>query len=61
MRDLAVAFGLVLVIEGLLWALAPSLGRKLLQATAEAPEQTVRLAGAIAIAAGVLVVWVVRG
>ena len=61
MRDLAVALGLVLVIEGLLWALAPSLGRKLLQATAEAPEQTVRLAGAIAIAAGVLVVWVVRG
>lgn len=61
MRDLAVALGLVLVIEGLLWALAPSFGRKLLQATAEAPEQTVRLAGAIAIAAGVLVVWVVRG
>lgn len=61
MRDLAVALGLVLVIEGLLWALAPSLGRKLLQATADAPEQTVRLAGAIAIAAGVLMVWAVRG
>ena len=61
MRDLAVALGLVLVIEGLLWALAPSLGRKLLQATADAPEQTLRLAGAIAIAAGVLMVWAVRG
>lgn len=61
MRDLAVAFGLVLVIEGLLWAVAPSLGRKLLEATAAAPEQSLRLAGAVAIAAGVLVVWVVRG
>lgn len=61
MYDLAVAFGLVLVIEGLLWALAPSLGRKMLEVASEAPEQSLRLAGAAAIAAGVLVVWVVRG
>jgi uncharacterized protein YjeT (DUF2065 family) len=61
MRDLAVAFGLVLVIEGLLWALAPRLGRKLLEATADAPESSLRLAGAVAVAAGVLVVWMVRG
>jgi uncharacterized protein YjeT (DUF2065 family) len=61
MRDLAVAFGLVLVIEGLLWALAPRLGRKLLEATADTPESSLRLAGAVAVAAGVLVVWMVRG
>jgi len=61
MYDLAVAFGLVLVIEGLLWALAPSLGRKMLEVASEVPEQSLRLAGAAAIAAGVLVVWVVRG
>jgi hypothetical protein len=61
MHDLAVAIGLVLVIEGLLWALSPSLGRRLLEAAAGTPEQTLRLLGAIAIAVGVFVVWVVRG
>jgi uncharacterized protein YjeT (DUF2065 family) len=61
MSDLAVALGLVLVIEGLLWALIPSLGRRLLEATAGAPESSVRLAGVLAVAAGVLIVWLVRG
>jgi uncharacterized protein YjeT (DUF2065 family) len=61
MSDLAVAIGLVLVIEGLLWALAPRLGRKLLEATAEAPESSLRMAGALAVAAGVFIVWMVRG
>ena len=35
MSNLAVAFGLVLVIEGTLWALAPGLGRKFLEAVAD--------------------------
>jgi uncharacterized protein YjeT (DUF2065 family) len=61
MSDLAVALGLVLVIEGLLWAIAPSLGRKLLAATEEVPESTLRMAGAAAVAAGVLIVWMIRG
>ncbi|MGH6735784.1 MAG: DUF2065 domain-containing protein [Methyloceanibacter sp.] len=61
MTELAVAIGLVLVIEGLLWALAPRLGRRLLEATAETPESSLRIAGALAVAAGVLLVWMVRG
>jgi uncharacterized protein YjeT (DUF2065 family) len=61
MSDLAVAVGLVLVIEGTLWALAPRLGRKFLEATAEMPESSLRLAGALAVAAGVLIIWLVRG
>ena len=61
MSDLAVGLGLVLVIEGSLWALSPRFGRRLLEATAEVPEQTLRLAGALAVAAGVLVIWMVRG
>lgn len=61
MSDFAVAFGLVLVIEGLLWSLWPGLGRKLLQATAATPELSLRMAGALAVAAGVAVVWLVRG
>lgn len=61
MTDLLVAFGLVLVIEGLVWAVAPRLGLRMLTAAAQLPEQSLRLGGAAAIAAGVLVVWLVRG
>lgn len=61
MTDLLVAFGLVLVIEGLVWAAAPRLGLKMLTAAAQLPEQSLRLGGAAAIAAGVIVVWLVRG
>ncbi len=61
MSTLAVAFGLVLVIEGALWALAPGLGRKFLEATANTPESTLRIGGALAAAAGVALIWIVRG
>lgn len=61
MKDLLVGAGLVLVIEGLLWAAAPQLGLKLLMAAAQLPEPALRTAGAAAMAAGVIVVWLVRG
>jgi uncharacterized protein YjeT (DUF2065 family) len=61
MSDLVVAIGLVMVIEGLLWAAAPRLGLKLLEAAAEMPEQALRTAGAAAIAVGFVLVWLVRG
>jgi uncharacterized protein YjeT (DUF2065 family) len=61
MSDLVVAIGLVLVIEGLLWSLFPGLGRKLLEATARTSESSLRMAGAVAVAVGVAVVWIIRG
>jgi uncharacterized protein YjeT (DUF2065 family) len=61
MSILAVALGLVLVIEGTLWALAPGVGRRFLEAIADMPESNLRLAGAVAVAAGVLIIWIVRG
>jgi uncharacterized protein len=61
MDDLAVAIGLVLVIEGLVWALVPRFGRKVLEAASEAPESSLRLAGTLAVAVGVVIVWLVRG
>jgi uncharacterized protein YjeT (DUF2065 family) len=61
MDDLIVALGLVLVIEGLLWSLFPGLGRKLLETAAQTPESTLRLTGAVAAAAGVALVWLIRG
>ena len=61
MSDLIVAFGLVLVIEGLLWAATPQLGLKLLATAAHTPERSLRTAGAVAVAAGVVIVWLMRG
>jgi len=49
------------VIEGLIWALAPRLGRKLLEAASETPESSLRIVGTCAVAAGVFMVWMVRG
>lgn len=61
MNDLIVGFGLVLVFEGLLWAAFPDLATKLLIAAAQTPQRSLRTAGAIAMAFGLAIVWIVRG
>jgi uncharacterized protein len=61
MSDLVVGVGLVFVIEGLLWALAPRLGFRLLQLAASTNEQQLRAGGALAVAAGVFLIWMIRG
>jgi hypothetical protein len=61
MNDLLVACGLVLVIEGLLWAVAPQFGRHLLATAAATPDGQLRTAGWVAVAAGAIIVWLVRG
>ena len=61
MSDIFVALGLLLVLEGLLWASAPHLAIRLLAAAAHMPEQALRTAGAAAVAVGVVIVWLVRG
>lgn len=60
MNEFLVGIGLVLVIEGLLWALAPGLASRLLELAASTPEQRLRTGGAIAVAAGVFLIWLVR-
>jgi uncharacterized protein len=61
MSDLVVAFGLVMVIEGLLWAASPELALRLLAVAAQTPERSLRVAGAVAVGAGLVLVWLVRG
>lgn len=61
MSDLVVGIGLVLVIEGLLWALSPRLGTELLAAAAQTPPSTLRIYGCAAVAAGAALVWFIRG
>ncbi len=60
MSDLLVAIGLVLVIEGLLWAMAPAFGQRMLELASKMPESSLRMTGASAVALGVLIVWLVR-
>lgn len=61
MSDLVVAIGLVLVIEGVMWAVAPHTALAVLRAAGETPELVLRAAGAAAVAFGVVLVWMIRG
>jgi len=60
MKELITALGLVLVIEGIGYALAPGRFKAMMALAAEIPEDRLRTGGIIAVAAGVVVVWVAR-
>jgi uncharacterized protein len=60
MALLLLALGLVLVVEGLALALAPSRMEALLAAFAALPRDRRRLIGLAALACGVLLVWLAR-
>lgn len=60
MQDLLTAFALVLVIEGVLYAAAPSAMRRALEAAMAMPDSTLRTAGLLAAAIGVAAVWLIR-
>ncbi len=61
MSELISAIGMVLVIEGIVWAAFPGMALKMLQTASQTPEQTLRTIGLSVLAAGVLVIWLVRG
>jgi len=54
------ALGLVLIVEGLAYALAPSLIERMLEALRAMPEDQRRLIGLGALAFGVLLVWAAK-
>ena len=61
MSELISAVGLVLVIEGLVWAAFPNAALRMLKAAANVPDQTLRVIGVSVLAAGVLLVWLAKG
>lgn len=61
MSDFVAAIGLVLVIEGLVYSGFPALAKRLASEVLATPETVLRVAGIAAIAAGVAIVWLVRG
>jgi uncharacterized protein YjeT (DUF2065 family) len=59
--DILTGIALVLVIEGLVYALAPSLVERLLEALRDMPLETRRNLGIATVLTGVLLLWIARG
>lgn len=57
---LLLALGLVLILEGLVYALAPSLVERMLVALRAIPPEARRTLGLLALVAGLALVWVAR-
>ena len=55
------AIGLVLAIEGLIFAASPGAAKRLAATALETPEATLRIAGIVSAVLGVLMIWLVRG
>jgi len=60
MRDLGTGIALVLVIEGIVYALFPEAMKQLAARTVGVAPQTLRVAGLLAACVGVILVWVMR-
>lgn len=60
MSTILLALGLVLCIEGLVFALAPSRLEELLEILRNMPIETRRLIGLGALAVGVVLVWIAK-
>lgn len=54
---IALAFGLVLIVEGLAYALAPSLIERVLEMLRALPDSARRQMGLLAIVSGLLLIW----
>ena len=61
MSEFIVAIGLVLVIEGLVFAGFPAAAKRLAATAIESPETSLRIAGIASAVIGLLLIWAVRG
>jgi uncharacterized protein YjeT (DUF2065 family) len=61
MAQFIVAIGLVLVIEGLLFAAFPATAKRLAASALATPENSLRVAGIVSAVLGLLLIWAVRG
>ena len=60
-QDILTGAALVLVIEGLVYALAPSLVERLLEALREMPIEARRTLGMLTLVTGLIVLWFAQG
>jgi hypothetical protein len=60
MGDFLAAFGLVFVIEGIIFAAFPGPAKRAMMSVIETPEASLRLIGVGSALVGLVVVWLVR-
>ncbi|WP_224825532.1 DUF2065 domain-containing protein [Cognatishimia sp. MH4019] len=60
LETIILAIGLVLIVEGLVYALAPSLIEQMLAALRDIPPEARRLMGLLAMVTGLALVWLAR-
>jgi uncharacterized protein YjeT (DUF2065 family) len=60
MRELITALGLLLVIEGLVYAFVPGHLKRMMAVMQHVPADSLRIGGVVALAAGVGLVWLAR-
>jgi len=60
MKELGIAIGLLLVIEGLLYAIFPNAMKKMLNAMKDMPETKLRSCGLIFAVIGFILVWYIK-
>jgi hypothetical protein len=61
MTDFIIAFGLLLVIEGCLYALFPNGMKRVIVAVIDVSPEILRITGLIAALLGLGLVWIIRG
>ena len=61
MSDFLTGIAFFLIIEGLVYALAPSVLKRMAEMLPQVPENQLRTSGLVAVALGVLMVWFIRG
>ncbi|WP_295315379.1 DUF2065 domain-containing protein [Roseobacter sp.] len=58
MSTVLLALGLVMIVEGLAYALAPSLVERMLEMLRSLPESAVRQVGWLVVVSGAILVWI---
>lgn len=61
MNDLLAGLGLAIVLEGLLWAISPHLGRRIVRDMASLPERQLAVVAWTMVVVGMGLVWLARG
>jgi hypothetical protein len=61
MSDFLVALGLVLALEGLIFAAFPGAAKRAMISVLETPDAPLRIVGIASAVAGVILIWLIRG
>lgn len=61
LTDIGTGIAMVLILEGLVYALAPSLVERLLEALREMPLEMRRNLGLLTVVTGLILLWILHG